>query len=295
MSLSKKMERKIDLLAGIKEKFNPQSEEDYHVEEISRNGYTILEDIISKKEVQFLQGGIIEKIYTQQVEEIGGEKELKSIGDEHSVKHLLSYDNFFLDLITKQKVISLAGRFLPDNFILYLQNGVINFPKLDNPASTWHRDLPHQHYTSSRPLAISALHIVDDFNEENGGTIVLPGSHKFDEFPSKRFALKHQKQITAKAGSVLVFDSMMFHQCGYNQSNNVRRSISHIYNLPLMKQQISLPKLLNGKHMEDHLLKRLLGYDNEPAENVLQYRKQKIESRGGKSGEGYGRISKLED
>ena len=180
--------------------------------------------------------------------------------------------------------------FLGESFIINLQNAIINYPQIDNPASIWHRDLPYQHFTCSRPLSITVLHIVDDFNEETGGTIVLPGSHQYAEFPSTEFALKYKQQISAKAGSALVLDSMIYHQAGYNRSNQVRRAIAHIYTLPLIKQQISYPQLLRGLYEDDPVLNKLLGYDSEPPENVLKYREERLYKKGGhqrtKVGEG---------
>ena len=36
--------------------------------------------------------------------------------------------------------------------------------------SAFHRDLPYQHFTSSRPIAINALFCADEFTNENGAT-----------------------------------------------------------------------------------------------------------------------------
>ena len=95
----KVQERKIDLMAGVKEKFEPATQEEMHVEEIVRKGYTILENILTTEELKYLQSGILEKFYKVQVNEVGGEEKLCDIGDEHSVKHLLAYEDFFVNLI----------------------------------------------------------------------------------------------------------------------------------------------------------------------------------------------------
>ena len=197
-----------------------------------------------------------------------------------SVKHLIAYDDLFLKVATHEKVIPVLRYFLGEYFILNLQNGVINKSEIYHPARDFHRDLFFQHYSSSRPLAVSALCCVDDFSPQTGGTFVLPCSHKFDGFPSPEFAKKHEKQISAKAGSIIVFDSMMYHRTGENTSGQTRRAISQIYTLPMVKQQISLPRVLKGQYSEDPFLAKLLGYESETAENVLQWRRDRIERRG---------------
>ena len=283
------MNESLDVFKGVKESFEPKDMLDQYQEEILRNGYTIIEYVLSEKQLQILRKKM-DELYDKQAQEVGGEEALREIGDSDSVKHLLVLDEVFLPLVSSKKMLSIVQRLLGDYFILNLQNGILNRPEIFNPASLWHRDLFYQHYSSSRPLAISTLFCLDDFTEETGGTFILPGSHKHDIFPSPGFALKHEIQLTAKAGSVLVFDSMMFHRCGYNKSSQIRRSISQIFTLPPFKQQISLPKSLQGKYSDDPFLRKVLGYDSETADNLRDWRSVRIQSR---AGTGYSAAKKL--
>jgi len=283
------MNESLDVFKGVKESFEPKDMLDQYQEEILRNGYTIIENVLSEKQLQILRKKM-DELYDKQAQEVGGEEALREIGDSDSVKHLLVLDEMFLPLVSSEIMLSIVQRLLGDYFILNLQNGILNRPEVFNPASLWHRDLFYQHYSSSRPLAISTLFCLDDFTEETGGTFILPGSHKHDIFPSPEFALKHETQLTAKAGSVLVFDSMMFHRCGYNKSNQIRRSISQIFTLPPFKQQISLPKSLEGKYSDDPFLRKVLGYDSETADSLKDWRSVRIRSR---AGTGYSAGKKL--
>ena len=110
---------------------------------------------------------------------------------------------------------------------------------------------------------------------------MLPGSQKHDSFPSPEFAQKFEQQVSVNSGSVIVFDSMMFHRAGYNKSNVMRRSISHIFTLPFIRQQISLPRVLKGKYSDDPFLKKLLGYDSDTADNLVDWRTERLEVREG--------------
>jgi hypothetical protein len=49
-----------------------------------------------------------------------------------------------------------------------------------------------------------------------------------------------------------------------------------MYTLPLLKQQISFPQMLGGKHSDDPDLRRLLGYDSESGESVRLWRESKL-------------------
>ena len=287
-------EKNLDYMIGVKDVFIPESEIEVHTEEILRLGYTVLEDAISEEDLGYLDGKL-EKIYETQLDEVGGEEVLKKIGDQYSAKHLITYDDFYLKLILNERVISITKEILGEYFILHWNNAILNFPGLYNPASAWHRDIAYQEYTTSKPLSLTALFILDDFSEETGGTIILPGSHLIPSFPSKGFAAKHGQQVVAKAGTVVLFNSWMYHQAGYNQSQGIRRAIANVYTSPMIKQQISFPKLLDGKYSDNPYLKKLFGYECETADSVLDYRLRRLKNRGDNYLTDKNRIGDLKD
>ena len=178
---------KVRVGPGVVELEKPKTKLRYQMEEVSRNGYTVLEDCVSLDRLKCLSEQV-DALYQLQIREIGDEETLVKIGDELSVKHLIVYDEIFLSLAVHKEVLDLVEQLLGKYFILNLQNGVINKSQVYHSARDFHRDLFFQHYSSSRPLAISALVCVDDFTPETGATFVLPGSHKFDAFPSSEFA-----------------------------------------------------------------------------------------------------------
>jgi ectoine hydroxylase-related dioxygenase (phytanoyl-CoA dioxygenase family) len=267
---------------GVKESTRLESTTHGHIEEIKLVGYTVLPGVLSDAEIGVARVKI-DQIYQTQISEIGGRQHLEAIDDTYTAMCLLAYDDFFLSLATKPRILTLVEYFLGDYFTLMLQNGIVNVPEVgDNQApGYWHRDLGYQHFISSRPLGITALYCVDDFKEETGGTRVLPYSHKAETFPSEEFVRQHEQAISAAAGSAIVFDSMMYHRGGHNRSPTVRRGINNIYTLPLVKQQISLPKILQGRYQEDAFLSKLLGYDSETDANVEEFRKRRIRRKQG--------------
>lgn len=262
---------------GVKEFSRLSSETDRCVEEIKLVGYAIMRDVLSGSDLEAAREKM-DRIYRTQLDEMGGEHQLAAINDTYNARCLLAYDDYFLSLATNARVLAVVEKFLGDYFILMLQNGVLNAPNAGDRqnAGYWHRDLNYQHFISTRPFSISALFCVDDFSEETGGTYVLPASHKTEAFPSKEFVTQHERVVNAKAGSIAIFDSMLYHRGGHNRSRNVRRAINHMYALPFIKQQISLPKILNGKFRESVFLSKFLGYESEPDESVVEFRKRRI-------------------
>jgi ectoine hydroxylase-related dioxygenase (phytanoyl-CoA dioxygenase family) len=262
---------------GVHEHTRLNCEVDGYVEEIKLVGYTVVPGALDAAGLDAIRTSV-DRIYQIQAAEIGGEARLEKINDAHTARALLAYDEIFLGVATNPKVLAIVERLLGGYYTLMLQNGVLNMPGVgdEQNAGSWHRDLNYQHFVSTRPLSVSALFCVDDFREETGGTHVLPASHKTEALPSDEFILAHERVIEAHAGSALVFDSMLFHCSGHNRSGRVRRALNHMYTLPFIKQQISLPKILNGKFRDDPFLGKFLGYDSESDESVIEFRSKRL-------------------
>jgi ectoine hydroxylase-related dioxygenase (phytanoyl-CoA dioxygenase family) len=178
-------------------------------------------------------------------------------------------------------VAEVIERLLGNYVVLHAQNAIVNRPKDDEYYQhAWHRDLQYRHFTSSRPIGISALNCVDEFSAATGGTNLLAGSHRREDFPSPEFIERHQALAEAEAGSVLIFDSMLYHRAGVNSSGSVRRAVNHIFTLPLIQQQISLPDALGGRFADDPRLRRLLGYEAPPGTSTLDWRMKKLQAAG---------------
>lgn len=260
---------------GVTE-FTPNGDDiSFHSEEILIKGFTIVPDILSQDLINLAKNKL-ENIYKNQVDEVG-EDVLKELGDKDIARSLLVYDEFFLHSITLQPIImGVVERVLGKYFILREQNAIINRAKSDNYQLKWHRDLIYQHFTYSKPFAVSALFCLADFNELNGGTWILPASQKTEAFPSERYILENEVCVNAAAGSVIVFDSMLYHRAGLNRSDNDRIGINNMYVQPYIKQAISFPKQLGGKYSDVPFLNRFLGYDSETDDSVTAWRLRRL-------------------
>lgn len=202
----------------------------------------------------------------------GGRDELKRIDEHNTIRVPLAHDRLFLDLAMNANVLEVCRRLIGDYIILNQQNGIINPPNAQTyNQAAYHRDLPYQHFVSSRPLAINALFCLDPFTLENGSTLVVPASHKEEAFPSDLTVEALQRTITAPAGYFLVLDAMLFHRGGVNQTSSPRRAVNHLYSIPLMRQQIDLPSCLGPDYTEDKQARRLLGYEVETPRDVSAF------------------------
>jgi hypothetical protein len=203
------------------------------------------------------------------------EVELRSLNEYHTIRAPLTHGSAaFQALALNCNLLSLLKKLIQGKFILNQQNGVINPPQENYNQGAWHRDLPYQHFISTKPLAINALFCVDDFTEENGATFVLPASHKSEAFPSENYVQKNAIQIEAKAGSFIVLDCMLFHAGGYNKTNSERRAVNHIYNIPYFKQQINIPLNMKSAELSSEE-KDILGFNYMEPCSVADYLSKK--------------------
>ena len=241
--------------------------------ELRRQGYTVLPDLLSATQLTEARERL-DRVYAEQEREFGRDA-LAAIKELHLARLPLAYDYWFLTLANHPAVLDLVRQCLGSYVVLHLQNGILNMPGQVHHQSSWHRDLPYQEWTSSKPLALSVLFCLDPFTAETGGTHVLPYSQKFESLPPLDQVEKHAAIAVAPAGSAILFDCMLFHRAGHNTSTGIRRGINHVYTIPLLKQQVDIPRSLQGKYSDQPELAQLLGYSSQVPPTILDWRRSR--------------------
>lgn len=245
------------------------------IEEIAVRGFAAVPALLPPAEVERLNGRM-DEIYARQCQDVGGEAALASMNDADNARCLLAYSDDFLALATHPTIVAVAKAILGENLVLLMQNGVINRPDRKQFQTNWHRDLNYQHWVCSRPIALSALVCLEDFNEETGGTVFLPGSHLVEQFPSQAIVAQGEITPNLPAGSVILFNSMTFHRAGENRSQRVRRAVNHVIGAPILAQQVDIPAMLHRPAPEDPWLAGYLGYRWNPMRDVSAWRRHRI-------------------
>ena len=86
-----------------------------------------------------------------------------------------------------------------------------------SPLSPW--------ITKEAPALVNTLYIPQEVNEENGGTLIIPGSHKniisagSDGDVGK---LNPAINLEAEAGTIMLFDGRLLHGTGVNKTDKIR-------------------------------------------------------------------------
>jgi ectoine hydroxylase-related dioxygenase (phytanoyl-CoA dioxygenase family) len=259
---------------GIVDKTESLSQVTQWAEQIRTIGYVVIDGGFSADELRDFSDRL-DRVMDAQVDEFGADR-LERIGDGLTARLPLAYDDTFVRLAAHPTVLALSRELVGDYIVLMQQNGVINPPKQQHTQLAYHRDLPYQHFTSSRPLSISVLFCIDPFTSETGATTMIPASHHVAAFPSDAALEAMDTQVIADAGSFIVFDSMLFHRAGVNRSERPRRAVNQMYTIPLIAQQVSVPDACGAKYADDPELSQLFGYEVIPPRSVLEWRERRL-------------------
>lgn len=90
---------------------------------------------------------------------------------------------------------------------------------------------------------VNSMWCLDDFTVENGATRVVPGSHLSGKWPTDVLAdakdpHPDQVSLTAPAGSVIIFNSHVWHGATHNSTQQRRRGLTMAYGRRDIPQQL---------------------------------------------------------
>lgn len=238
------------------------------LEEIARNGYTVLEGALAPAQVAAMRAAL-DRVLAAQTARFGGEAALARIGDAGQARALLEEDDAFLDILRVARLEAVVEALLGPAALVMQQNGIVIPPQgAEHHQQSWHRDLPYQSWVASKPIALGALSVLDDFTEESGSTLFLPGSQRHEGFPSEAFVARWARPAHAPAGAIVVFDAMCFHRGGVNRGQGPRRAVNTLFGVPLLAQQVSF----RDRPGIEPALRRRLGIDYQPAPSADAWR-----------------------
>lgn len=267
---------------GFQQREN-QSEDDRRFELLEREGYFVIERVLDEGFLQETRERM-DRIWSVQLRQYG-EDLLERIGDYGVMRAMMEVDPFFLKLVRHPQIFPYVEATVGPTSILHLQNGVVAHPDRPHNQGRYHRDFPKD-FLPSRILSFNTFIALDDFNEQTGGTWVVPGTHRFESLPSEEYVKSYEKQLSMPAGSVLFFDSMLWHRGGVNFSSQIRRGMNHQFTRPFIKQQLDYPAIMKGKVELESPVAQTLGMWAIPPKSVAEYRVSDPQKRTYRGGQG---------
>ena len=185
-----------------------------HAARIRNDGFTVVERAASPELVEGLKAALLR---IEREHDLGYAKTSFEGFKTVRINNLLTYDDLFWEVPLHENVLSVVERVLDRECLLSSFCSLVLGPGQE--AQPIHEDtqlnpLPRPHI----PITINAIWALTDFRHDNGATRIVPGSRKFDTSPEYG---KDYDAVTATmpAGSVMLFDSALWHGGGANTSD----------------------------------------------------------------------------
>lgn len=194
-----------------------------------------------------------------------------SINMEGTLHHLIDTEGFGLKFLSQMYCDQEMKQFLKGNYVVNAFGGVMNAKGNTPYVQNIHRDI--RSFMGDVKLMVQMMVLLDDFTEENGATYMLTGSHKVDEKPDPETFYAKADRAVAKKGSIILFDSNLWHAAGTNTTDKLRRVLTLSFTRPFLKQQLDYPRSL-GYQFGDSLseeLRQVLGYKSRVPANLQEY------------------------
>ena len=199
---------------------------DQYIHEIEFYGFTVIENVLDDDAIAGMKDALI-----RLEREVGVDH--KHRGPARHVDNLPTLDPIFFPCIDHPRVLPVVENFLGNSLILGSLNARIVRP--GDADQEFHSDVAEDMHNMASPVMVNTVWMLDDFSAANGGTRVVPGSHKTGRgAPPECFDLKHIVQTEAKAGSVLVYNGQVWHAGGGNTSDHNRHAVFGHYRKRMM-------------------------------------------------------------
>ncbi len=194
---------------------------------LEEQGYLPLIDLLSAEEVASFNQRLDE------LAELEGEDAGKEVHQEAGavrLSNLIDKDPMFEKCVTHPLVLAAICHVLGSDFKLSSLNSRAALPGQGHQAlhTDWSEPINPGEYR-----VCNSIWLLDDFSADNGATRIIPGSHLSGKRPIEVLddpSADHPEQIQleAKAGTVVIFNSHVWHGGGLNHTDRPRRAM-HCY------------------------------------------------------------------
>lgn len=205
-----------------------------------------------------------------------GEERLEMAGELGILRLMLAYDDVFFRLLEAPAVLEVVDATVSPTAILHLQNGLLLPPiRPDERRGTFqrsfHRDFPR--VLSGYLMSINTFLAIDAFTPENGATLVVPGTHQIEERPSQDYLEEQAVAVECAPGSMIVFDSTLWHAAGKNVSGRDRLAVNQQFTRSYLKQQIDYVRALGDDTVvaQQPRTQQLLGWYTRVVSGLDEY------------------------
>ncbi|OGG44233.1 MAG: hypothetical protein A3F84_09555 [Candidatus Handelsmanbacteria bacterium RIFCSPLOWO2_12_FULL_64_10] len=220
------------------------------------DGWCVVEGVIPKGDVERVRRSVLETVGRRQ----NPQAPRQNIG---FVAGLINFDQSFAPYLADPRLIGAAERLFGPHVRISMTSAIINYP--GNERGGWHADWPYNQNNAGHipapypdaPMHLTTLWMLSEFMVENGGTLVVPGSHRTSDNPTGDIGLDPKApypseiQATGPEGSVMVFDSRLWHATAPNRSDEPRVALAVRYAPWWLNLEVMRPGSVERARMVD--------------------------------------------
>lgn len=241
------------------------SERSQHLKRLRSMGYTRIEAGLAPE----LTNTLLMNVQNQFERHKDTMASVPSEWDARWVLNLQNKDKSFIDLLDLPIVVSLMKTMLNDPYFRHLPPEDPNYILGQFVARSSVKPL-QLHIDAGMPqpgpntTMVQLGFVLEDMDESNGCTLIVPGSHLLGEYSDRD--LLHHHPIPAKAGDIVVWDARVWHGSGANNTDGTRWNIVATFQRWWVKQSFDMPRALPQKIFDQlsNQQKALLGFCTIP-------------------------------
>ena len=224
---------------------------------VDRDGFVILPSLLDVEELASVRAAV-EPLLAH-----AGRNEFEGLRTQR-VYAVLEKTRALDRLITHPRILALLDRMFLPNYLLS-QAQVINILPGEAAQALHPDDVFYAVPRPRPPIGAATVWAIDGFDEENGATVLVPGSHTWGD---ERLPEEDDERVSAvmPAGSVIFYPGTVWHGGGANRAASSRLAVTCQYCEPWVRTQenyfLSVRRETVRTLSED--LKRLLGYSIHP-------------------------------
>jgi ectoine hydroxylase-related dioxygenase (phytanoyl-CoA dioxygenase family) len=221
---------------------------DLTLESLQIAGCAVVEDVLDPTECKQAAAAMYE-VQPRIVAQVG-EPRLDRAGELGVLRLMLAHHEYFFKFLELEEVLAVVDGTVSETAVLHLQNGLV-LPSLEAGQvpetfqTSFHQDFPR--HLNGFLASVNCFFAIDAFTAANGGTLVVPGTHQSAVRPTSEYLAANAVSIECPAGSMLVFDSTLWHAAGANVSDEDRLAINHQFTRSYFKQQIDYVRALGDE------------------------------------------------
>jgi ectoine hydroxylase-related dioxygenase (phytanoyl-CoA dioxygenase family) len=220
-------------------------------ERLDHDGYCLIADALDAVELDGVRRAL-DRV-TGEDDASGSALRYGPGGANQRVWALLNRDDEFVPLALHPLGLAIVRDLFGPDVLLSNLSANVTGPGGDREIGRLHTDQGFLPEPWAHQLAVNVAFFLDDFNEENGATLVVPGSHLTLAVPDHRLAPSAPLRLTGEAGTMAVWDGRLHHATGLNRTaDQRRRGIFATYCRPFMRTQENWTRSLDPRLLDTY-------------------------------------------